>query len=72
MAEHRHSQQVNLSLPEELWRRMEGMVTTREMTLNALVSELVILGMNSLQYPEHDPMITVKGIDPSDDGFSRS
>ena len=73
MSTDKYVQQIRLTLPLALGGRLEKMALERDMTLNSLVSDLVRLGMTSLNYPEQgriEPQ--VMGVDPtSDNGFGR-
>ena len=66
----KYKRATRLTLPEPTGRRLEEMAEEREMSLDALISELVLLGIKSLEYPDQEPEGILRGIDPSDDDFS--
>lgn len=62
---------ITINLPKSVVARLEDMAFDRDMTLRALVGELVIVGLQSLKYPDAERDSTIMGVDPSDDGFAR-
>ena len=60
--------QIQMSLSEETGKLLEKVAEEREMTLTALVKELVFLGLQSLKYQPAEGVSTLKAIDPSHEG----
>jgi hypothetical protein len=57
-----------IQLPLRLQQQLETMAHERDMDLNALVTELVHLGLRCLEYPAKEPAPAgtgLQGIDPS-------
>lgn len=61
----RYTQHVKILLPMETGRLLEEMAKARDMSLNTLVSELVHLGIISLNYPSPGPFETLRAVDPN-------
>jgi hypothetical protein len=56
-------------LPHALAKRVQAMAAERNMFVPALVAELVQLGMISLQYPELEWAVPLRGVDAADGDF---
>lgn len=65
----RYTRRMNLSLPASTGQKLEEMAKEREMSVDSLISELVHLGIRSLEYPKLGLEAPLKGVDPSDGDY---
>ena len=55
----KYTPKVRLSLPKGAGQQLQNLMEEREMSINKLVSDLVLLGLMSLRYDKEEPRTMV-------------